>query len=136
VSSHLRVVRPTDNLQAIAEMYRTGLGFEVLGSFEDHDGFDGVMLGHRGSGYHLEFTTQRNHSVGRAPTKDHLLVFYISEQTEWELTSTRMSSAGFERVQAYNRYWDREGATFEDLDGYRVVLQNASWEAKPGRGAA
>ena len=24
-------------------------------------------------------------------------------------------------------YWDRCGRTFEDLDGYRVVLQNAAW---------
>jgi len=24
-------------------------------------------------------------------------------------------------------YWDAHGRTFEDLDGYRVVLQNAAW---------
>lgn len=24
-------------------------------------------------------------------------------------------------------YWDRKGKTFEDPDGYRVVLQQSSW---------
>ena len=36
--SHLRVARPTDNLPEIIQFYRDGLGFEVIGSFEDHEG--------------------------------------------------------------------------------------------------
>jgi hypothetical protein len=52
----LRVARPTDNLAAVAEMYRRGMGFALLGAFSDHDGFDGIMLGHPGAAYHLEFT--------------------------------------------------------------------------------
>ena len=43
---HLRVARPSDNLDAVVEFYRDGLGFTVLYEFTDHDGFDGVMLGH------------------------------------------------------------------------------------------
>ena len=27
-----------------------------------------------------------------------------------------------------NPYWEIRGRTFEDLDGYRVVLQNSAWE--------
>jgi hypothetical protein len=34
----LRVARPTDNLKAISKMYMDGLGFKLLGSFEDHNG--------------------------------------------------------------------------------------------------
>ena len=41
----LRVARPTDNLDHVADMVREGLGFEALATFEDHDGFDGVILG-------------------------------------------------------------------------------------------
>lgn len=40
-----------------------------------------------------------------------------------------MLASGFERVQAYNPYWDVHGQTFEDLDGYRVVLQAGAWLA-------
>ncbi len=38
-----------------------------------------------------------------------------------------MRVPGFEPVPAFNPYWDRNGATFEDPDGYRVLLQNAPW---------
>lgn len=123
----LRVASPTDHLAAIAEMYATGLEFTVLAQFEDHDGFDGIILGHPHQPYHLEFTTQRGHQVGKAPPQDHLLVFYLPDRDEWEASCARMLAAGFQRVLSYNPYWDVHGRTFEDLDGYRVVLQNAAW---------
>lgn len=125
----MRVARPTDNLAALAEMYTGGLGLTELAQFADHDGFDGVILGHPHQPYHIEFTTRRGHQVGRAPTPDHLLVFYIPDTTEWEEQSRRMRASGFRDVPADNPYWDRRGRTFEDLDGYRVVLQNAAWTA-------
>ena len=108
-------------------MYATGLGFTVLAQFTDHEGFDGVILGHPRHSYQLEFTWQRGHLVGTAPTKDHLLVFYIPEDDEWEESCARMLAAGFRRVSSYNPYWDVQGRTFEDVDGYRVVLQNSAW---------
>jgi hypothetical protein len=37
-----------------------------------------------------------------------------------------MLAAGFVPVPSFNPYWDRAGLTFEDPDGYRVVLQNAA----------
>jgi hypothetical protein len=40
-----RIARPTNQLEMISEMYQEGLGLEIPGSFQDHDGFDGVMLG-------------------------------------------------------------------------------------------
>ena len=123
----LRIARPTDNLAAIAAMYASGLDFAILAKFHDHAGFDGVILGHSQHPYHLEFTTQRGHQVGKAPTKDHLLVFYLPDHGEWEASCARMLAAGFVRVSSYNPYWEVQGRTFEDLDGYRVVLQNAAW---------
>lgn len=42
----LRVARPTDRMAEVTAFYRDGLGLTVLGEFRDHDGFDGVMLGH------------------------------------------------------------------------------------------
>jgi catechol 2,3-dioxygenase-like lactoylglutathione lyase family enzyme len=123
----LRVARPTDHLEAIAAMYRDGLGLEALASFADHDGFDGVMLGPPGGSYHLEFTHHRGHRVGRAPTRDHLLVLYVPDEAEHTARCEQMLRAGFVPVPSYNPYWDRQGRTFEDLDGYRVVLQRAAW---------
>lgn len=123
----LRVARPTDRLEAVAAMYREGLGLEVLAAFADHDGFDGVILGRPGGPYHLELTHRRGHTVGRAPTQDHLLVLYIPDAAEWAVRCAKLARAGFAEVASYNPYWDRQGRTFEDLDGYRVVLQRAAW---------
>ena len=125
--AQLRVARPTDNLTAVVQFYRDGLGFDVLYEFNDHDGFDGIMLGHKRTAYHLEFTHKRGHTAGRAPTEDNLLVFYLPEEAEWQHAVQRLESRGYKPVQAFNPYWDKQGKTFEDPDGYRVVLQNARW---------
>ena len=76
----LRVARPTDNLEALLRFYEKGLGFHVLYRFENHDGFDGVMLGRPGAPYHFEFTRKHGHTAGRAPTADNLLVFYLPDE--------------------------------------------------------
>jgi len=125
--STMRVARLTDNLATLAEMYVKGLGFVMLAEFKDHRGFDGVILGHPRQRYHIEFTSQREHLVGKAPTQDHLLIFYLPNEDEWEAGCAQMISAGFRNVSSYNPYWDLQGRTFEDIDGYRVVLQNATW---------
>lgn len=123
----LRVARPTDDLDALLPFYQQGLGLEVLYRFANHDGFDGVMLGREGAPYHFEFTRAHGHRAGRAPTPDNLIVFYLPDTEAWRAAVQRMRDAGFDPVPAFNPYWDREGATFEDPDGYRVVLQRAAW---------
>lgn len=123
----LRVARPSDNLDALLRFYQQGLGLELLFRFEDHAGFDGIILGREGFPYHFEFTRARGHRAGRSPTPDNLLVFYLPDAAEWKAAVQRMSDAGFEPVPAFNPYWDRQGVTFEDPDGYRIVLQNAAW---------
>jgi catechol 2,3-dioxygenase-like lactoylglutathione lyase family enzyme len=124
----LRIARPTDSIDALIPFYRDGLGLSVLGHFEDHAGFDGVMLGQPGGPYHFEFTHHRGHVVGRAPTQDNLVVFFLPNLEEWEAAVSRMRQSNFEPVPSYNPYWDIQGATFEDADGYRVVLQRAPWQ--------
>jgi catechol 2,3-dioxygenase-like lactoylglutathione lyase family enzyme len=124
----LRVARPTDNLPEVTRFYRDGLGLEVLSSFSAHNGFDGVMLGRKGSPYHLEFTHKLGHKSGKAPSQDNLLVFYIPDEAEWKSAVARMRKHGYEPVKSFNPWWDNGGRTFEDIDGYRVVLFNGKWE--------
>ena len=127
VTTKIRVARPTDNLEEVTKFYRDGLGFAELSRFENHDGFDGVMLGLPSAPYHLEFTQVRGHRAGRAPTTDHLLVFYLPDERQWNDAVVRLKQSGYEPVSSFNPYWDRQGLTFEDPDGYRVVLQQAAW---------
>ena len=122
----IRIARPTDDLDALLPFYRDGLGFRVLYEFRDED-FDGMMLGHPGAPYHLEFTKAHGHEAGRAPTEDNLLVFYLPERNRFEAAHRRMRAAGFAPVPPFNAWWAANGATFEDPDGYRIVLQNAAW---------
>jgi catechol 2,3-dioxygenase-like lactoylglutathione lyase family enzyme len=126
-TAHLRVARPTDDLEPLVKFYRDGLGFDVVGGFQDHDGFDGVMLGHPGAGYHLEFTRRAGHQAGRAPTRENLLVFYLPDAETWRSAVARMERLGYSPVPSENPYWDVRGKTFEDPDGYRLVLENAGW---------
>ena len=108
-------------------MYCRGLGLCVVGRFKDHDGFDGVMLGLKGSSYHFEFTHCRTHPVVPAPTPEDLLVFYVPAAAEWQTACASMLAAGFKQVSSFNPYWETRGRTYEDPDGYRVVLQQAEW---------
>jgi catechol 2,3-dioxygenase-like lactoylglutathione lyase family enzyme len=125
-SPTLRIARPTNNLSALQDFYVNALGLQVIGSFADHAGYDGIMLGHPEYSWHLEFTKQHGVIFPRAPTKEHLLVFYFPVQEEWEAAVTAVEVNGGVRVESENPYWDVKGVTFEDPDGYRVVLQGTS----------
>lgn len=124
---HLRIARPVSNLSLSTTMYCSGLELSIIGSFQDHNGFDGVMLGQVGSNYHFEFTNCRSHPVQPSPTAEDLAVFYIEASPEWQSACARMLAAGFKQVTSFNPYWEQSGRTFEDVDGYRIVLQNAAW---------
>ncbi len=121
--AQLRIARPVSSLARSVAMYRNGLGLEELGRFEDHDGFDGVMLGHPGQDYHFEFTVCRLHTVTPAPTPEDLIVFYLPDPGAWQQACARMLEAGFVERKPFNPYWSQRGRTFQDPDGYRVVLE-------------
>ena len=129
--NHLRIARPVSDLGKTKKMYCAGLKLSVIGCFENHDGFDGVMLGQSHSNYHFEFTSCRNHLIQPSPTQEDLVVFYIEESSEWQMACDSMLAAGFKQVVSFNPYWYRCGRTFEDHDGYRIVLQNAKWLTPP-----
>ncbi|HEY9284565.1 MAG TPA: VOC family protein [Pyrinomonadaceae bacterium] len=124
--AQVRVARPTDRLEAVVRFYRDGLGLRVLGSFEGHAGYDGVMLGLPGAGYHLEFTRRAGGSPCPAPTKDNLLVLYLADRAAVLRRVERLRAMGSEPVEPENPYWAAQGFTFEDPDGWRVVLMNTA----------
>lgn len=121
-----RIARPTARLNELVRFYRDGLGLKVIGSFEGHAGYSGVMLGLPGYEYHLEFTSHADGSPCPAPTKDNLLVFYIPEEEAIKRLTERLAQMGHAPVAPENPYWEQKGITFEDPDGWRVVLMNTS----------
>lgn len=127
LNAPLRVARPVTELERSAAMYREGLRLVEVGRFENHAGFDGIMLGAPGLGYHLELTHSRSLPLPPSPTPEDLLVFYLPDRTEWQAACASLLLAGFTEVAPYNPYWGRRGRTFEDPDGYRIVLQQERW---------
>ena len=103
----VRIARPTDRLADIVAFYRDAVGLTVLGAFVDHDGVDGALLGFAGATWHLEFT-------------------HLPDADAFEAARARMARRGHAAVAALNPYWDRIGRTYEDPDGYRVVLAHAA----------
>jgi hypothetical protein len=63
----IRFTKPTNNWDAMLDFYRNALALQQLASFEDHDGYDGVMLGLPNAGVHLEITRRKDSSPGPAP---------------------------------------------------------------------
>ena len=120
----VRVARPTDRLEAVVRFYRDGLGLQEIGSFAGHAGYSGVMLGLPGHGYHLEFTQHDDGSPCPAPTRDNLLVLYIPDRAAIDRLVARLGTLGYSAVPPENPYWKKQGVTFEDPDGWRVVLMN------------
>jgi catechol 2,3-dioxygenase-like lactoylglutathione lyase family enzyme len=123
----LRIARPSRDLTAATEFYTHALGLEVIGSFADHDGFDGVMLGHAGWPFHLELTHSRGAPIAPRPTDEDLLVFYLPDRVEWSAAVQRVRDFGAAEVKSSNPYWAVRGVTFLDADGYRIVLENDGW---------
>lgn len=123
----IRIARPARDLAAATSFYARGLGFEILASFEDHAGFDGVILGHPDWPYHFEFTHQPGNTIAPRPTEEDLIVFYLPEREAWETAVQRAREHGGRVVRSSNPYWEARGVTIEDPDGYRIVFENAAW---------
>ena len=114
----LRIARHTERLDEVVRFYRDGLGLPQIGRFDDHDGYDGVFLGIPETGAHLEFTTGGRHS-GPEPHPESLLVFYVGDDEAVRDIATRLGRAP---VRPANPYWAEHGLTFEDPDGFHIVL--------------
>jgi len=124
--AQVRIARPTDQLEKVVAFYRDGLGLREIDRFQGHDGYDGVMLGLPGRTYHLEFTQSAAGSPYPAPTDDNLLVLYIPDAADYEHLCARLARLGYPSVEPANPYWRGKSTTFEDPDGWRVVLCHGS----------
>jgi catechol 2,3-dioxygenase-like lactoylglutathione lyase family enzyme len=114
----LRVARHTERLEQLVVFYRDGLGLPEIGRFESHDGYDGVFLAVPGTETHLEFTAGGGHAPP-APHPESLLVLYLGDERAVREVAARL---GHDPVAPANPYWAEHGLTFEDPDGFRVVL--------------
>lgn len=117
----LRIARHTTDLQRITSFYREVLGLERLGGFNDHQNYDGVFIGLKDENWHLEFTIS-NEAPDHKPDDDDLLVFYVDNREQYDILATKIKNMGIKTVMPKNPYWEKNGTTIADPDGYRVVI--------------
>ncbi len=119
----VRIARPTDRLDDVVRFYVDGVGLRELSRFENHAGYDGVMIGLPGSGYHLEFITHVDGSPGDAPSNENLLVLYFDGEAAVDVVVARLGEMGVESVVPENPFWEANGGkAFPDPDGWIVML--------------
>jgi catechol 2,3-dioxygenase-like lactoylglutathione lyase family enzyme len=122
----LRIARHTERLEDVVSFYRDGLGLPELGRFKGHSGYDGVFLDLPGTEAHLEFTAGAGEGAS-TPDPESLLVLYLGDDQSVEETASRLD---VDPIAPANPYWAEHGLTFEDPDGFRVVLVPERWPSE------
>ena len=118
-----RNARHTNNLQAITDFYTSIMGFQVLFSFENHNGYNGVFLGIPGLDWHLEFTSSGDKAHHSFDQED-ILVFYPTEKIVYDKIVERIYQNNLDVLKAKNPFWDDNGIMIQDPDGFRVIVSH------------
>lgn len=118
-----RFARHTNNLEQLKSFYIDILGLELLGGFENHNGYDGVFIGKPNENWHLEFT-KSDEIVTFNFGEEDILVFYPNSKLELELIHDNLIANKIEFIQAKKNYWNDNGKMILDPDGYRVVISH------------
>ncbi|WP_298138191.1 VOC family protein [Flavobacterium sp.] len=122
-----RFARHTNNLEQLKSFYIDILGLELLGGFENHNGYDGVFIGKPNENWHLEFTKSEELVTFNFGEED-ILVFYPNTKLEFELIHDNLIANKIQFIQAKNSYWNDNGKMFLDPDGYHVVISHLKIE--------
>jgi extradiol dioxygenase family protein len=118
-----RIARHTNTIDKISTFYTEVIGLEVLGSFNDHEGYDGIFLGKKDLDWHLEFTS--SDSVAKQVwDEDDFLVFYPKSVEEYESIIKNIEIQKVDVHVPKNPYWIENGILLRDPDGYGVIVSS------------
>lgn len=116
-----RYARHTTDLHKIEKFYTKIVGLEKLGSFENHDNYNGLFLGHKNSNWHLEFTTSTEKPNSKFDDDD-TLVFYINSEIELAEIKETIKQGNIRLEVPKNPYWVENGIMISDPDGFKVIF--------------
>jgi hypothetical protein len=118
-----RIARHTNTIDKISTFYTEVIGLEVLGSFNDHEGYDGIFLGKKDLDWHLEFTSSDS-LAKQIWDEDDFLVFYPKSVEEYE---SILKNIEIQKVQVHvpkNPYWIENGILLRDPDDCGVIVSS------------
>ena len=118
-----RFARHTNNLDQIKSFYIDVLGFQLLGGFENHNGYDGIFIGRANENWHLEFTKSEE-IVHFNFNDDDIIVFYPKNKIDFDLIMNKIQSQNIDFIKAKNPYWNENGKMILDPDGYKIVISD------------
>jgi len=122
---HIRIARPTLDIEAAIRFWVDGVGLTLQGRKDDGvTGHKLAFIGWPEAAWHLEIV--EDGTLQPSPTAEDLLVVYLGGPVD-EAVVSRIEHAGGVRVAARNPYWDEHGMTFTDADGYLLVLATRNW---------
>jgi catechol 2,3-dioxygenase-like lactoylglutathione lyase family enzyme len=122
----IRIARPTRDLDRARVFYSDTVGLPILSSFDEHDGYSGVIFGLPDGAVQVELVLQAE--VEPSPTDEDQLVLYLGSAEAVVELAASIGSVGYEAKTASNPYWAREGAiAFVDPDGYWLILSPGNW---------
>lgn len=117
----LRIARHTTDLLKMEIFYTRIIGLQKLGSFQNHNGYDGIFLGHQQQDWHLEFTSSDDAPDNRFDDDD-CLVLYVYSQLEFAEIKNSMVMQNITLIEPKNPYWKENGLMIADPDGYKIVF--------------
>jgi hypothetical protein len=118
-----RYARHTNNLDLLKSFYIDVLGLELLGGFENHNGYDGIFIGKPDENWHLEFT-QSDEVANHSFDEDDLLVFYPNSKLEFEMIHDKLVANKINFIESKNPFWNENGKMILDPDGYGIVISH------------
>lgn len=120
---NFRYARHCKNISQLTSFYTSVLNLEVLGSFQDHDGYDGVLIGLKGLSWHLEYTqnTQEPHSRF---DEDDALVFYPDSLEAYSKILDNLKLFKIKTIESKNPYWKDKAVCFKDCDEYNIIVSS------------
>lgn len=118
---NFRIARHTSDLKPITDFYCNIVGLEILGSFQNHNNYDGIFIGLKETNWHLEFTMS-NELPNHKPDDDDLLVFYADSSEDYYNRIKNISEKGVLNISNKNPYWNDNGTTYKDPDGFLIVI--------------
>lgn len=117
----LRVARHCQNLATMQHFYQELLELDHLGSFQNHQGYDGLFLGPNQGHWHLEFTCS-DEPPEHTADEDDLLVLFFDKQQHLQHILQKLKQAGIQEEKAKNPYWNDKATLIKDPEGFGVIL--------------